>query len=542
MSNENNFTPELETQSVILETKEQELSRTLSKNILVTFLANFFYLLTRLVLPPIILKYVTLAEYGLWSYCFILLSYLGMSIFGITNVYVRFVAFFATKGESDNINRLVSTGLVTISTICLISIPVFWYGLPYIFPYFNVPQNLMQTAFIVTFSTLLIFIMDLTMGVFGYILHGLQLISLERIIWTISFTIESILIVVLLYAGYGIYALPAAFFFRVVINVVLSTIASYHYLPTLSIKLKYFDKNMFRHFYHFGGIVQLSGLIGIFNRSIEKLMAGIFIGLVPTALYEIGQKFPITATNLPGAVNAVFLPASTQLHANEMKGKIAEMYLQGTRFINITTGMMMGFMAAFSHPIILSWLGNNPQYAIAAVIMSFFTIAYQMDIITGPAGSIYKSINHPEKELAYGILEIILIVLGTAIGFIYFGYTVMVINVCVVSMKVLASLIYLAYSNYFFKIKQTPFWLKVFIPGLFPYLVGYVQFRLMHPWFEAVAQNRWETFGLLIAALGIYMIIVMALTLGVFCSSQERAMLRDHLYHSFKNLHSSKNG
>ena len=45
-------------------------------------------MLSRVGLPPIILSYVSLEEYGIWATCFIVISYLGMSTFGIANVYI----------------------------------------------------------------------------------------------------------------------------------------------------------------------------------------------------------------------------------------------------------------------------------------------------------------------------------------------------------------------------------------------------------------------------------------------------------------------
>ena len=43
--------------------------------------AKLLYMLSRVGLPPIILSYVSLEEYGIWATCFIVISYLGMSTF-----------------------------------------------------------------------------------------------------------------------------------------------------------------------------------------------------------------------------------------------------------------------------------------------------------------------------------------------------------------------------------------------------------------------------------------------------------------------------
>ena len=94
-----------------------EMKNLLSKNASVNLVAKVFYMITRFFLPPLTLSYVTLEEYGIWAACFILIGYLGMSAFGVSNVYIRYVAEFHARKEIDQINRLLSTGLTVIAAL-----------------------------------------------------------------------------------------------------------------------------------------------------------------------------------------------------------------------------------------------------------------------------------------------------------------------------------------------------------------------------------------------------------------------------------------
>ena len=47
-------------------------------------------------------------------------------------------------------------------------------------------------------------------------------------------------------------------------------------------------------------VVQVSGLLGMVLRSIEKVIAGTFIGVDTTALFDLGEKFPMMGTQIPG--------------------------------------------------------------------------------------------------------------------------------------------------------------------------------------------------------------------------------------------------
>jgi len=96
---------------------KQQFKNRLSQNAVVQLAAKLLYMLSRVGLPPIILGYVSLIilgyvsleEYGIWATCFIVISYLGMSTFGIANVYIRYTAEYHARHDTEAINRLLTT-------------------------------------------------------------------------------------------------------------------------------------------------------------------------------------------------------------------------------------------------------------------------------------------------------------------------------------------------------------------------------------------------------------------------------------------------
>jgi O-antigen/teichoic acid export membrane protein len=85
------------------------MNRLVSRNIFSSIGAKLLYLVTRFFLPPIILAYISLEEYGIWAMCFILIGYLGMSAFGVSNVYIRYVAQYHAQGEEHRIGAAISS-------------------------------------------------------------------------------------------------------------------------------------------------------------------------------------------------------------------------------------------------------------------------------------------------------------------------------------------------------------------------------------------------------------------------------------------------
>lgn len=510
--------------SQTLHAEKTAMKNQLSSSVSVRMGAKVFYMATRLFLPPLILSYVTLEEYGIWAACFILISYLGMSAFGVSNIYIRYTAEYHAKGETEKINRLISTGILAISGLGLIALVGVYFLLPWFVSKFHISQPLHRTAFILIFGTALSFMLDLTLGSFAYVLHGLQRITQQTFTWIAGFCVEAALIVVLLYAGWGIYALLIAFMVRNVISGVACLVLCYRAVPELSIRIKYFDRAALRLFFGYGLIVQISGLLATFLYSIEKVIAGVFLGVAATGLLDIGEKLPVMASQVPAGMNEVFLPAMSRMHGLNQTEELRKLLLKGSRYLNMLTGLLMGFFAAFAAPLMMVWLGAKPGYAQAAIILAIFTLPYQMNVLTGPGSALHRGVNKPARELVYPISQLVLVAITVSVGFWWQGKTLIVIAVSVALAMVLSVIVYLGYTNRVLGISQGHFAWRVVTPGLVPYLVGFALYFATRSYL--IQLGRFQ----MLFALGVIGCVYSAISLFVLyralCDWGEREFLR----------------
>lgn len=503
-----------------------DIPSTISRNAGVMMLGTLIYLVTRLFLPPYILKYLSLNEYGIWTYCFIIVGYLGMGIYGISNVYVRYIAVYNAHNQLEKINRLAATGVLFSLGLCLLCVPLLWFGLPYAIDVLKVTPDLKETAFWIIFGTSLLFLFDMIFAVFASTLQSLHKFTIERGFWTLSVLIEAGIILATLAAGWGLYGLLAAFGVRILLFVILCAIACKRLLPTFSIAPSHADRQDLHYFYNYGGVVQTTGILSIVNRSLERLLAGLTMGPSTAALYDIGEKFPTMATQIPSSINAVILPATSHLHAKERHHQLVEVYLKSSRWINIITGMMMGFMAPFAFFLITIWLGSDPKYAFAPIILVCFTIAYQMDVLTGPGSATYRGINRPFRELFYPLSQFLLVLGAFALLFSLYGASIWTINASVASMMVLSALIYIYRNNRFLEVPQWHYFKHVFLPGLLPYLIGGALYLLLAPLMIPYLKERWTLFYTFLGALTLYLLIAIPLYYFIFLDREERLFLK----------------
>ncbi len=238
----------------------------------VAMLAKALYLVTRLCVPPLVLAHITLAEYGLWTACFVLIMYVGLTDVGFSNVYVRFTARYHAEGDVGGVNRLLSTGVIMLSVMALFVLAGVWLSLPLVLDFLKIDAIYREKASVLVLGTTGMFLLDLTLGAYCYLLHGLQRIKEEQKIAIAGYLLELVLIFAFLRAGFGVYALLMAFVLRYSWSLLSFMRLAHRFLPGLQIRPRHFDKSMLRHFFGFGATVQASALLGTALFSIDRLL------------------------------------------------------------------------------------------------------------------------------------------------------------------------------------------------------------------------------------------------------------------------------
>jgi O-antigen/teichoic acid export membrane protein/VanZ family protein len=487
--------------------------------------AKVFYLLTRVALPPLTLSFVTLEEYGIWAACFVLIGYIGMSTFGVANVYIRYVAEFAARRDFDRINRLVSTGVLISGSVSMITFLALWSSLPSVCGLLKLPVGMMPVAMNLVLGAAAVFLIEVTFGAFGHVLYGLQKIQQHQGVWVAAFLLEGCLIVTLLFAGSGIYALLWSFLARYIFTTVAYYVLVRRAIPEFKLSVRLLDRASIRLLFTTGGVYQLAGVLGMFLYSVEKLIASVFLGVGAVALFDIGQKFPVTGSQVISTTNNLFLPAISRMQALSWSDEIRKLYLRGSRYMNLCAGLLMGFLAAFSLPLLSTWLGSVDSINVAAQILVVFTIAFQLHVLTGPASSIHRAGNKPQREFVYHLPQLVLVALSTGLLYLTVGFSTLAIAVAISASMAASALLYSIYSNRILGISSHRYLMTVLLPGCSPYLAGYCVRALTDSWWDWQALTRWESLACLGVAGVLYLLLATTLIGSFHLLPEEKARL-----------------
>ena len=501
----------------------------LTRNVGPDIASRIGYLLSRIFIPPFVLARLGLELYGLWSTAFIVVSYLGISTFGISSVYVKYVAEFAARGETRKANSILSTGLVITAAGCTALYAALWLGWPHVQHWLNVPAYLQRTAHDVILMVVAIFLCDLTASVFRDAMSGAQKIAEIQAIWVVCYIVEAGCIFYLVGTGHGILGLAEAFMVRTILSILLSAALAYRMLPWLRISPFLCTRESMRALLGFGGVVQLGALVAIGLNTVERVIAAPLIGLSAVGLLDLSDKLPQMASSIPFAFAGAFLPAASYLNgadagtAQERREVIVKLYLKGARYMNLSSATLAALLATASGPILAVWMGKiHPG---TAFLMSIFAVQQQIHLLTGPGTSILKGIGRPREEFFYSVPNVIALAAAVPLSRLVLGrWSVVGLGVAAVAATIVSAIGFLVHANRILEIPWRRYASFVLIPGAVPYLVGAVV--SVPAWMLVPQLSRWHGAALIVAIGIVYCAAMVLLADRVILERDERGWFR----------------
>ena len=342
-----------------------EVGKKAGKNAMAGMVATAIYFLSRIALTPIILTYIPLTDFGLWSICFVILSYAAVGAVGINTAYVKFTAQYHAEDNLKGLNSLVSTGMLFMLLFALIFYTTIHFIHPWLLTLFHVQPESMAIASFMVMGTTLVFCIDFTMGGFRSILDGLQEIAFTKSVNVGASVFEVILIVIFLHLGMGIKGLLYAYGIKTVAEMLICTLFVFKKLSGFSIRLSLINIATFKELFVYVGKVQVLGGISIFNASLVRFIIASFMGLAGTGLFEIGRKFPFTGRKISQAAFGPFFPAASYLGGQWKRGDLAPVGLRVKKYLFLSiVSLLLGMV-----PVLIISIFSPLEHSFPTVLL-----------------------------------------------------------------------------------------------------------------------------------------------------------------------------
>jgi O-antigen/teichoic acid export membrane protein len=501
--------------------------------------AKLLYAASRVALPPLALLHMGLADYGLWSTCFVLVSYIGMCASGFSLIYLRQTALHHQRGDLAAIGRLLSTGMLAMAGLACILMLGLYLATPALLDLFKVAPGQRELARDLWLGAVAVFLADMSLGAFANVLHAVGRIRQEQRVWVAAFVLEALLILLFLSMGLGVRALLAAFAGRYLFSASLNGWLACRALPGLRLSIHQFEPALLKQFFAYGAGMQLSGLLATALQSADRLLAGSMIGPQAAALIDLAVKLPVTASAVSSSVSNVAVSASARHDAggtDASRAALTRVYSDASRISVASLALVMPFLALFAQPLVRAWLGagntaSNTAGHIAespaelvAPLMLWLTIGLHAHMLTGPATAVARGCGRIGSDFVYHGLRLLALACAALWSLGAAGLNLQPFAQALCLAQCTAAALFLGWAH----LRLQGRWVELLRRLLLPTLLAYGMAALLglglSPWLAA-AEGRLETLLGLSLALLLWLPLVGALFLSLLLSRAERQQL-----------------
>jgi O-antigen/teichoic acid export membrane protein len=301
-------------------------------------------------LTPFTLRFLDREEYAIFALASDLLMWLGLLDIGITAGLNVKAAQLTGRPDAERLNRLASTAFFTQNVVVLVVLAVggaLAIGFPHFFP---LRQDLHRTTSILMALLVLGSAIGFSTKTFSALLVANQQIHIDNLLRLALLVIRTVLTVVLLKRGWGLYSLAAASLAATVITSTLAVARTYRLLPGLQISWSLSSWEVIKSLGSLGIWFSLGGIAGIVITSLDRVVAAKLISVET-----------VTTLSLTGRVYALFGGLLDQLTntARPMLGqllgqhKLPDALRIYRHLFKLSTGVAV--IAALS-----LWAGNEP--------------------------------------------------------------------------------------------------------------------------------------------------------------------------------------
>ena len=153
--------------------------------------------------------------------------------------------------------------------------------------------------------------------------------------------------------------------------------------------------------------------VNYFNRNLDNLLIGRFLGSIPLGFYNLAYRlllFPLS--NMSSVIGIVMFPSLSMIQDD--KNKVCSAYIKATRYIAVITFPLMMGILVVAPQFIRTVFGL--QWERSIFLVQVLSIISLIQSIGTTVGWIYKSQGRTDIMLRWGIFSTIIVTIGFVIG------------------------------------------------------------------------------------------------------------------------------
>ncbi len=357
-----------------------------------------------LVVTPYIVLKIGIEQYGLFVLVEVVVSFLSLfDISGINTSFVKYIAEYNAKRDSNRLNQIVSLGFVYYTVFWLIiCILAYCLKVP-ILSFFKISPNLMHQASFVFDGMLIIAVLQGSLSIFRSILIGLQRMDVTNGISVISSILYGLTTFIVLALNYGLVGIVINSIVLAFLRMAAQTIIACKTTEWLRFKVRNLNREMFMMTLGYGVRLQVANFAELATMQASKFILGHFLSLKFVGYYELGSKIASVARSFAVQLLPSLFPAASELDALHDKQGIRMLYYRGGKYMGLVAFPAFLFVFSQAYTMISLWMGNK-GYDYSILTVQFLCVGYLASVITGIACGIARGMGKPELEMRSSLI------------------------------------------------------------------------------------------------------------------------------------------
>lgn len=407
--------------------------RSISSNALYSLLGWAAPVVVNFLTVPYIVRMLGDDSYGVLMLASAVIGYFSLLDINLTAGSIRYVAEYYVKGDSKNVNEVLSLSLLGYSLIGMIGAILIYFSTDlFLLNWLKIPQNLKSVAGTV-----------FHLSAAGFFLNIIQsyLSSIPKAIhrFDISAKIEAgfgvglmILTVILLYTGYSlldVVILRLIFAF-------LNCMTFFAITKKLILYANFFSpisKDVIRKIASFSGYSFMSKIAATIGGNSDRLIIGAFISSAAVTLYTVPALLVSRLMNISVRLSMVMFPIASELGALGKRADLERIYISMSRhifFLNIT---LTTLLCLFSEQMLQLWMGSAFAQK-TYVILILISIGMFLDSLTNLPSLVNDGLSFPQVTGAFAMTRAIFGLITLLIGAKLYGLLGVAVSYTISSM------------------------------------------------------------------------------------------------------------
>jgi|GEM_PF-1430764 len=360
-----------------------------------------------IVLAPIMLSRLGLAQFGVWAVTGALAQYARLFDFGVTRSLARFVALYDAGEDRRGIEESLAVGVAAVAALGLLTATLAVFLAPLLSDNLGVLDT--GEMRVVLLSSVGILIFNLLCDVINAVPVGLRRMGPPNAAATVGSVLNFVVSVVALALStrlpvYALANLGATF-----VSVGLSVASLLYVWPSPFLSRP--STARAREIVGFGLKSQMVTVAELVNVQTDKLIIAALLGARVAGAYEIANRVVQGVLAFGTMTLSAMIPTATAELVQRGREVIEEFYSRYTKR-SLSIGLPLFGVLCVSCPFLLvAWLGELPRDT--ATIVVLLSCAFSVSLTTGVAMTLVVSDGHPGLVAQTAFLVVVLNVAST---------------------------------------------------------------------------------------------------------------------------------